>query len=175
MGSLSVEASGLRTLLGRLATYKVLAWRGTSNDPDMATDRVRMDLADADVVSSALLGSDGEPSDRHMVLLDIDHPAWLVKSSTPGKFHLYIEVPNGIAWLDYQLLLDSLADCGVIEEGYANASKQRGATMLRLPWVKKEQAPSSVSGNPGPWPGPVQPPAQATSDPWDEVFGEEQI
>jgi hypothetical protein len=44
----------------------------------------------------------------------------------------------------YFRLLDALAECGVIQPGYAEASKRRGGTALRLPWIKKpqEQAPA---------------------------------
>lgn len=147
MGALSVEASGLRALLNRLVAYKVHSFHGSSNDPDNKADRDVAPLDEADVVSSAFKNGVGTESDRHAVVLDIDHPCYLVKSSTPGHFHLYIDVPGGIEWQGYQHLLGALADAGVIEDGYYRAGVERRATMVRLPWVKKEPAPVPVSGN----------------------------
>lgn len=77
-------------------------------------------------------------TDRHALLLDIDYPAWLVKSSTPGHFHLYLDVPGGIPHEKYFALLGTLADCGVIERGYERTSRLRGFSSLRLPWIRKE-------------------------------------
>lgn len=72
----------------------------------------------------------------HTVMLDIDHPTRLVPSTTPGHWHLYIDV--AMPWWRYRKLLRALAMAGIIETGYARASIQRGFTSLRLPWVKKE-------------------------------------
>lgn len=127
----SVAASGLRDLLNRLTTFKVIHWGPSSDAPD-GHDRETANLSDAHVVSS--LREDG----RHAVVIDIDHPTWLVKSSTPDHYHLYIDVPGGIEHKDYMGLLAMLARVGVIEEGYKGASWQRGHSDVRLPWIKKE-------------------------------------
>lgn len=87
----------------------------------------------ADVVSSQIVGE----SDMHSIMLDLDVPAHLVPSSTPGHSHLYIDVK--VPWHTYLRLLSALADAGVIERGYVGASKKRGGTFLRLPWVKKKK------------------------------------
>lgn len=149
--------SAFKNLLPRLTTFKVRHWGGSSAD-DMAdiADRVVADANDADVVSSLLregrpvyVGPNGldramrdeEPDyvERlHQVVLDIDIPAELVPSSTPGHAHLYIDVPGGVQEETYFRLLDALADAGVIERNYAEVSKKRGHTDLRLPWVQKE-------------------------------------
>lgn len=131
----SPSAASLRALLHRLIKYKILNWKASSNDPDPNDDRVPADLDSADVVSS-LRGGDINGV-RHAVVLDIDHPAWLVRSTTPGHFHLYIDVPNGVSHPNYMQLLGLLADCGIIERGYASASQTRGFTSVRLPWIKK--------------------------------------
>lgn len=154
----AVEAAGLRSLLHRLTTFKVTRWvAGGSTSAEVEhTDREETELDKADVVSSL------RPDGRHTVVLDIDHPAWLVKSTTPGHYHLYIDVtqPNGTAginWADYSYLLHALGRAGVIEDGYVNASLQRGHTDVRLPWVKKPEA-----GEP---PAPVGT-APIDADPW---------
>lgn len=113
------------------------------NAPD---DReVVEDLTEANVLSSALIDENGERTGFHTIALDIDFPVRVRETDTPGHYHLFIDVPT--PWEDYANLLDALVDCGVIEEGYANASKEREATMLRLPWVHKsapEPAPQPV-------------------------------
>lgn len=139
----SERAAGLRALINRLTTYKVRAFGATSSDQrNMPDEMERASVSESNIVSS-LWRSDREfprsPMSRHALVLDIDHPAWLVASSTPGHFHLYIDVPGGIPWPDYVNLLNTLAKCGVIEEGYAGASIRRGHSDVRLPWIKKEK------------------------------------
>ena len=85
---------------------------------------------DAEVVSSLDL-----ETYLHRPVLDIDIPAALIPSSTPGHSHLYIDKP--MTKDQYENLLWALADAGIIEQGYANASTARGYTSARLPWVKK--------------------------------------
>lgn len=130
---------GFRKLLQRLTAFKVAVWAASSSDPDLTTDREVAALDEAHVVSSLnndLLGPD---AGRHKVVIDIDHPTYLVRSSTPGHYHLYVDVPGGIPWSDYSDLLVALAACGVIEEGYMRASIERGHSDVRLPWIKKGQ------------------------------------
>lgn len=91
------------------------------------------DLSEAQVITSRVSGSDG----WHKVVLDIDVPAQLIPSSTPGHHHLYIDVAmREEVWAD---LVRALAKAEVIEDGYANASLERGFTAVRLPWIKKEE------------------------------------
>ena len=73
----------------------------------------------------------------HAPVIDLDFPCELIPSSTPGHFHLVID--KKLSWAKYSKLLDALADAGLVEEGYANASLQRGYTSIRLPWVKRQK------------------------------------
>lgn len=132
----SPSAVSLRALFHRLRTYKVHSWKASSKDPNPNDDREEAPLDRADVVSS--IHKVGDPVGRHAVVLDIDHPTWLVRSTTPGHYHLYIDVPGGIEWNNYVKLLTVLSNVGIIEEGYAKASEARGFTSVRLPWIKKE-------------------------------------
>lgn len=98
-------------------------------------------LAHANVVSSIQIGqSPHSPDATHFPVIDIDIPARLIPSSTPGHSHLYIDhpVPESMYWP----LLHALADAGIVEQGYVDASEARGYTSVRLPWVRK--------GNPAP-------------------------
>ena len=80
---------------------------------------------------------DGNPTGEpmHTVMLDLDVEARLLPSSTPGHYHLYIDVP--MPWRKYKRLLKTLAHVGIIEPGYYRAAAQRQATFLRLPWIRK--------------------------------------
>ena len=98
---------------------------------------------DGEIVSSKLAGQSlfnfaGE--EKHKILLDIDHNAVLVPSSTEGHWHLYID--HTITWKQYRSLLSALAEAGVIEDGYAQASIRREQTHLRVPWLNKTGAPN---------------------------------
>lgn len=129
--------SSLLGLLGRLTTWTVTHWATDSDGMDnWEDDRQEATVeSGANVVSSLLTNRFFDHGSRHAVLLDLDVPAYLVPSSRPGHSHLYIDVQ--IEEERYFELLDLLAECRVIERGYANASKKKGGTFLRLPWVKK--------------------------------------
>lgn len=126
----------LLNLLANLRMFKVTKWDEDSSVTYSKEEREPAPIQEANVSTS--IREDGtplDPSPMHAVLLDLDVPAWLVPSSTPGNSHLYIDVK--VPEVRYFALLDALADCGVIQRGYANSSKARGGTALRLPWVKK--------------------------------------
>lgn len=75
--------------------------------------------------------------DWHLPVIDLDVPHRLEPSSTPGHSHLYIDVP--VKWDDYVALLNELANAGIVEFGYVEASKAKGATMVRKPGVTKPE------------------------------------
>lgn len=119
--------------------FKVLRWADDSSDPfptpveEVATDNVD----EADIIASSIAGDDN----MHTIMLDIDLPAILVPSGTPGNSHLYIDKP--VSWETYCRLLDALANAGIVQPGYAAASKARGYTALRLPWKPKRNNANS--------------------------------
>lgn len=139
----------LLRLFSRLRAYRVKGWDHDSEGPTWpAIDREAGGLIDADVISSELifppaLAPAGDKR-HHVVALDIDYPAHLVESSTPGHFHLYLEVPGGVPHATYMQLLKDLARAKVIQDGYASMSRERGHSDLRLPWVAKEPYPSDL-------------------------------
>jgi hypothetical protein len=63
------------------------------------------------------------------------HAVHVVPTSTPGHHHLYVDAPVTLAEL--LALMNRLVVVNVIERGYADASANRGAAHLRLPWVRK--------------------------------------
>lgn len=155
MGTAGITGA-FRTLLGRLVTFKVEEFGSDSaseEDMVLGRDRETADLNEAHVASSLLREhferpvSEPETKDdlffteiapnRHTVVLDIDHQAHLVESSTPGHYHLYVEVPGGIEEQAYFAFLRAAAKIGLIQEGYAETSIKRGHSDVRLPWVSK--------------------------------------
>lgn len=166
---------GLLSLFGRLVKHRMLKWASETSD---YSHDVREDASyymDADVVSSLLVTArdeakaaqaqaeseidskslfqtlpDPQEHYRHALLLDLDLPTYLVASTQPDHYHLYVDVPGGIPHGTYVKLLKVLAEAGVIEKGYAKASLQRGFTSLRMPWKtkdlsKKKTAPATAS------------------------------
>lgn len=129
---------GFLNLLSQLTLSKVTNWaKGGSDEEDWTSDE-REDATVLDGANAATSKRKPRPfqsGEYHAVLLDLDIPAYLIPSSTPGHSHLYID--TAVPGENYFKLLDALADCGIIEQGYAHASKKKGATYLRLPWVKK--------------------------------------
>lgn len=119
-----------------------------SND-DVAERITAVAEGDANTISSRMVEQpafEGIPEMEdemvmHAPVLDIDFPACLIPSSTPGHFHLYLDKP--VPWLTYRTLLEALAEAGLIEEGYMRASIDRGATYVRKPTCTKP-VPSPV-------------------------------
>jgi hypothetical protein len=77
---------------------------------------------------------DGEEP-KHVVAIDLDIPAVLIPTSTPGHSHLLID--KELTWEEYSTLLNALAAAGIIEEGYNEISQKRKRTDLRTPWTVK--------------------------------------
>lgn len=113
-----------------LRLYKGLDLSGYEEGPAETTT----DVNDAQVISSEIVDTFG----HHLVVLDLDIPAKLVPSSTPGHSHLFIEKP--LTWFQYVNLLRALEEAGIVEPGYVAVSIERGSTRVRLPWVKKGDA-----------------------------------
>lgn len=127
----------LLSLLANLRMFKVTTWDEDSSVTYSQEQREpAKDIAEANI-STSIREDIGDPHAEpvHALLIDLDLPAWLVPSSTPGHSHLYVD--TAIQQSVYFRLLDALADAGVIQRGYAASSKARGGTALRLPWIKK--------------------------------------
>jgi hypothetical protein len=92
---------------------------------------------DANVVSSELDGKTIGGFTGHAPALDIDVPAYLIESGTPGHTHLYLDVP--MTWSQYMKLLKVMAEVGILQASWVDGALQEGATVLRVPWKKKKQ------------------------------------
>lgn len=91
-------------------------------------------LEDATGISSLVHPKHNMPG-LHKIVLDIDHDAVLVKSSTHGHHHLIVD--HYVNWEDYQELLRAMAKCNLIQKGYVESSINQGASWLRTPWARK--------------------------------------
>lgn len=98
---------------------------------------------EASDIGSAELIASVTTKGTHRPLLDIDFPAVVIPSSTPGHGHLYID--KEMPWKDYQKLLNLFAELGIIENGYRGASLARGYSALRLPWIKKNKDENPIT------------------------------
>lgn len=70
----------------------------------------------------------------HAPALDIDFPAQLIPSRTPGHFHLYLDTE--ISWKKYKKLLIALGEAGILEPGYVSASLAEQCSALRWEFRK---------------------------------------
>lgn len=81
-------------------------------------------------------------SGKHAPVIDIDVPMYVVPSSKLGHGHLYID--KEITWAQYTRILKALVSAGIVEEGYLEASMERGFTAVRPIGVTKQGAPRGV-------------------------------
>lgn len=94
--------------------------------------KLALKMEDGNIITSLI----ADKLTHHKVIIDLDLPAKLIPSSTPGHFHLYVD--HEIPFDSYFELLAAMEKCGLIEKGYLGAAKSHGFTGVRLPWVKKE-------------------------------------
>lgn len=157
---LAVEAeqdrirAGVDNALAQLPAYvqghRLAKLGKAADDPEYDSEPELVDTwADADVVTSwtgrteePVTAPDGDwtalaklPETFHRPILDLDIPAHLIPSTTPGHGHLYLD--KVLTWSQYVTLLDCLAAVGIIEPGYRDASIAREFTAVRLPWIRK--------------------------------------
>ena len=118
-------------MLAKHVTRRLDNW-GSDSSYDKAEQGEEAGIFEgANVVTSQVAGA---PS-LHRIMLDIDFEAHLIPSSTEGHYHLYLD--RMLSWDEYKKVLDVLGEVGILQPGYVAASKKKGATYLRLPWVKK--------------------------------------
>lgn len=67
----------------------------------------------------------------HLPVIDLDLPASLVPSGTPGHFHLYID--KAVSWSDYVNVLTALSDAGIVQWGFRDSTVERGFGSVRHP------------------------------------------
>lgn len=93
------------------------------------------DAKEAELTEANLEGSLDRETGLHSIVLDLDCKHEYRPSTTPGHAHLVI--PAGLTWEKYEKLLATLAEVGVIEYGYYEASRRAKGSFVRLPHIKK--------------------------------------
>jgi hypothetical protein len=112
-------------------------------DAGVSVDQHICGVDEANILTSEVTAKPG----MHKLALDIDLPAKLMPTTTPGHWHLYID--HEMPWEVYVKVIDALAEAGVIEKGYARASKIRGYTSVRPPWLTKTEDEKHNGGGSG--------------------------
>ena len=113
---------------------EVKNWHDSASGESGVSEPITTDIEKANVITSMVENR----VTHHKVVLDIDLPAKLIPSSTPGHFHLYID--HEIEKDTYFKLVAAMVEAGLVEPGFLGASERRGYTAVRLPWIKKEDA-----------------------------------
>jgi hypothetical protein len=67
----------------------------------------------------------------HMPVIDLDLPVQLVPSGTPGHFHLYVD--KAVPWEAYLRILQAMAEAGIVQWGFHDATALRGFGSVRHP------------------------------------------
>lgn len=111
--------------------------------PDMLDEAYDSDCDDGGLEYRALLQERDRRgfamNDReHMPLFDFDFPVAVRPSSTPGKYHVYLN--KAISWVEYRNILNAFADAGLLEEGWVDSARRQGQAFLRCPGVDKPAA-----------------------------------
>jgi hypothetical protein len=92
-----------------------------------------------DMNGANLIGS-ATHQGTHAPVFDFDFPAYLLPSSSPGKFHLYLE--KEISWESYMDVLEAMVNAGLLEPGWVDSGINHGTLLLRPPGVVKENVKS---------------------------------
>lgn len=96
--------------------------------------RVESDPYEGLLMGSLIDSEDEEP--KYRLLLDLDHRAVLLPSSSKDHSHLIVDVELTKHAHDKVML--ALSDAGIVQRGFAlGGADHESGTTLRLPWVKK--------------------------------------
>jgi hypothetical protein len=123
---------------GRLYMAKKLNDREDSSifDPTGVGKELKLLQKTSEGATLVVSATDLTLQGSHFPVIDLDVPVNLVPATTLGHTHLYINHPVSPEGL--MEILEVLSKHGIVEEGYYQASKKRGFSAVRLPWVKKD-------------------------------------
>jgi len=99
-------------------------------------------IAEVAVIEQANLISSKCDDNLHAPVIDIDLPIEVYPSSQLGHYHLYIN--HKMPWETYKEMLLALAKAGVVEEGFVDASIQKGYSSVRPVGVTKPGVPPAI-------------------------------
>lgn len=119
----------------RLWTVTKWAYTGQGESYEAGEFRVPENDLEADAIGSLIENKPSEP-ELHAPVLDFDFPCELLPSSTYGNNHLYINTP--MSWENYEKLLGTLCEVGLIQEGFYRAAIKNKQTIVRKPGTHKD-------------------------------------
>lgn len=90
-----------------------------------------LELAPADTAELVCSDLPGLFTSFHMPVIDLDLPCRLIESRTPGHHHLYIDRP--MTFDQYMKILHAMAEAGIVEWGFHDATQRRGFGSVRHP------------------------------------------
>jgi hypothetical protein len=112
---------------GRRGLYHQKQFGSYNQAPDPAATENQANLIGS-------LDLDSVVKAQHYPVIDIDHDAYLLPSSTPGHHHLYIQ--HAVPHDEYLAMLDAMAAAGIVEEGFVNSARRRGQTYAIKPGLR---------------------------------------
>lgn len=92
-------------------------------------------LIESTGTAANLVSSSTSVDHIHLPVLDLDFPCNLVRSSTPGHYHLYLDKP--VEWKRYKLLLKCLVEAGLLNPEWVRKAYKDEKTFVRAPGVTK--------------------------------------
>lgn len=111
--------------------FKVTSEEFHADRPDLRP-RIVASLAEANLIDSRVPGKEG----LHRPIFDFDGiECTLIPSSTPGNFHLYLE--KEVEFDKFLKVLEAMVEAGLIQRGFHQLTRLRGAAYARKPGVKK--------------------------------------
>jgi hypothetical protein len=100
-------------------------------------------MEDANLLTSRIEATIDTEEEKHFIIMDVDHEAELIPSSTPGHYHLYIYHEVTKEQLDKFVAV--AREIGLIQQGIVRGYKERGVLCLRKPGVVKGDERPDVS------------------------------
>lgn len=82
-----------------------------------------------------IISSETNITGIHLPLFDFDFPCKLIKSSTKGHFHLYVNKP--VAWIHLYPLIIAMRNAGLLDVEWANIAIRDKQMLLRTANTKK--------------------------------------
>jgi hypothetical protein len=143
----SIEEINLARSIATRQWRHVEQWTVNSEEPEDLEKNDSPPLADlneANVVTSEnpyyeeinKIRGDDSYTYKHLPVFDLDCRHSYIPSTTPGHGHLFLDV--SLTQEEFEKLLKVLAEVGILDHGYVNASLRRGYSAVRLPWIRKE-------------------------------------
>ena len=118
----------------RVEYYSTTMDNNTGQYISDGTEKPPTGLQQANLLTSRVECPEGQEF-MHAPVIDFDIPIEVYPSTQLGHNHLYIN--KEVSWGNYMILLQALANCGFVEQGFVGAAVAKGYTAVRPPGVQK--------------------------------------